>query len=140
MSSPLQMTSLRRAWGSGNEAALIALSFMHHRNRIAYHRNRWALSKTELGSLVGLSADAISTYEKGHRMPLLSSSIALELAFGEPLSMLFPDLTAKIARGMLDAAASLSIDLESDEGNEAHRKRQFISELGDRVGGFDSGI
>lgn len=110
---------------------------MHHRNRIAYHRNRWALSQNELGSLIGLSGDTIAKYENGQRMPLLSASIALELAFGTSLTTLFPDLSLKIARDMLDAAATLSIELETAEGSEAQRKREFINELGVRIDRFD---
>jgi transcriptional regulator with XRE-family HTH domain len=110
---------------------------MHHRNRIAYQRNRWALSQSELGSLIGLSAEAVARYERGERMPLLSASIALEIAFGTSLTSLFPDLALKIARDMLDAAATLSIALEGDDRSEAGRKREFIEELGTRIDRFD---
>jgi transcriptional regulator with XRE-family HTH domain len=101
---------------------------MHHFPYPSYlrtHRDRWALSQSELGALLVVSDSTISKYEKLSRTPSLEAVIGAEFIFGEPARRLFPSLYATI-----EAAITLrAIELAEKLGDRADKKSLVKREL-----------
>lgn len=58
-------------------------------NRIREFRNLAGLTQTELGSLVGISKNAVSCLERGEFEPRLSVGFRLSLVLNCPIDILF---------------------------------------------------
>jgi transcriptional regulator with XRE-family HTH domain len=63
------------------------------RNKLWITRKRVGLSQKQLASLLNhKTADQVSRYERGSRIPTLLIALQLEIALRTPLKLLFPDL------------------------------------------------
>ena len=63
------------------------------RNKLWITRKRVGLSQKQLASLLDhKTADQVSRYERGSRIPTLLIALQLEIALRTPLKLLFPDL------------------------------------------------
>lgn len=113
---------------------------MHYENRLSALRRTWALTQAELGSLLGLSEDAISSYERAIHDPAIAAAIGLELLFDKPLAVIFPTTAFFLARRMLNALAELSIEVEGQVDTDAETKRALISGTSERIERIIPGI
>lgn len=110
---------------------------MHHFPYPSYlrtHRDRWALSQPELGSLLGgLSASTISKYEKLLRTPSLEAVIGAEFIFGEPARQLFPALYSTIEASVTLQAIEFAERLGAKDSRKARVKRELLESIARRA-------
>src|SRR5712664_3677676 len=60
-------------------------------NRLWQYRKRMGFSQEQVATIVGhVSRDLISHYERGKRMPSLTTAMKLEIVYRVPISFLFP--------------------------------------------------
>lgn len=122
----------RETWEGGHRLHLTHLP-MHHPNLLRANRERFALSQTEVGSLLGLTDDTIGNYENAERIPNLEAALGLSLIFGKPSSQLFPDTLQAVAVQMAARLKSLSIKIENETGEGARVRQEFVASLGARL-------
>ncbi|MEI9899111.1 MAG: hypothetical protein WDN31_02175 [Hyphomicrobium sp.] len=96
-------------------------------------RKSWALDQSDVGAVLGASADAIGNYERGYRSPALALLLGLELLYGKPIAVLFPETLQAAATRIVDGAQELSIRIEGQADRAALRKQEFLRALGDRL-------
>jgi transcriptional regulator with XRE-family HTH domain len=108
---------------------------MVHQNNVLAHRKRWALSQRALAKLLGVSAVALSRYERRNRAPHLRLALGLEVVFGVPARALFPDRYAEVEAAIIRRAASLSIRLEENHSEEAKAQRELLCQMSARASG-----
>jgi transcriptional regulator with XRE-family HTH domain len=69
-------------------------------NRLWKARKRRGLGQKQLAFLIGKSVGEVSRYERGVRVPELQTILAIEIAYGAPLRILYPDLLEKVLKEM----------------------------------------
>ncbi len=106
---------------------------MHYPNLLETNRKRWALTQGEVGTLLGLSDDAIGNYELAERSPGLQAILGLALIFNRPPSQLFPDTLQVVAERMAARLKDLSIGIENETGEAALVRQEFVASLGARL-------
>jgi DNA-binding XRE family transcriptional regulator len=109
-------------------------------NTLETSRNVTAFTQADVGSLLGLSADAIYNYEEGRRSPSLAVALGLELVFGKSLSQLYPDTALAVAEKMIGPLQTLSIRVEGKTGAKADAQREAIASLSDRLARIIPGV
>jgi transcriptional regulator with XRE-family HTH domain len=106
---------------------------MHHDNTLGAYRRRHALYQHEIGALLGLSADAISNYERATRAPLLEAALGLELIFGVPLAQMFPNTVIAAADRIIRPLQELSMRADVADREISAVRQRFIANLGERL-------
>jgi transcriptional regulator with XRE-family HTH domain len=72
------------------------------KNRIWLYRKRMRLRQKHVAYLMGLkSANHVSHYECGRKLPMLENAIKLEVILNVPVSFLFPELASRIRKEVL---------------------------------------
>lgn len=112
---------------------------MHYPNLLNANRVLHALTQAEVGSLLGLSDDAISNYELAVRLPGLSVILGLSLIYGKPASQLFPDALRQVADDMTQRFAPLSVKIQNDTSEAAAVRQAFAASFGPRLITLTSG-
>lgn len=113
---------------------------MHLTNTLQSTRDLTAFTQADVGSLLGLSADAIGNYEAGRRSPALTVALGLELLLGKSLAELYPDRALAVAEQMIPPLQRLSAKVEGKAGAKAEDQRDAIKALGDRLARITPGV
>ncbi len=94
------------------------------------HRKQWALSRKQLGLLLGVRAPSVvSRYELLVRTPPLHVVIGSEFIFGKPAREIFPALYAGVELNVVGRAALLAEQIAGREDKDA----KTIGELLDAI-------
>jgi transcriptional regulator with XRE-family HTH domain len=96
-------------------------------------RKQWALTQPELGKLIGVSASAISKYERRIRVPHPKVILALEFVFGCSARAIFPALFVMIEDELGVRTAELEFSIRHREDAASERKRQLLLKFVTRV-------
>lgn len=99
------------------------------------HRKRWALTQSELGVLLGLSAGTISKYERLTRTPSVETLIGAEFVFGVHARGIFPALYASAETEIATRAVAFAEALGGLDDKISLIKRQLLEEIALRVAG-----
>ena len=100
-------------------------------NRLRAYRKRAGLSQVELAALLGLrSQSVLSEVELARTRPGLDVLLGCERIFDAPASELFPNLTARVERALLNRAKGLT---GKTAGRNAERKAAHIAALVTRL-------
>lgn len=67
-------------------------------NRLWKARKRRGLSQKQVAFLIGKTIGEVSRYERGVRLPELQTILALEIAYGTPLRLLYEDLYEQVLK------------------------------------------
>ena len=65
-------------------------------NRLWLARKRRGLGQKQVASLIDKTVDEVSRYERGIHLPELETLLALEIVYGTPLRLLFPELYEQV--------------------------------------------
>ena len=65
-------------------------------NRLWRARKRCGLGQKQVASLIDKTIDEVSRYERGIHLPELETLLALEIVYGTPLRLLFPELYQQV--------------------------------------------
>lgn len=105
-------------------------------NRLWQARKRVRLGQKQVAFLLRHhTSDQVSRFEKGLRLPNLETALRLEIIFGCPVRLLFPDIYA-LLRSEIEARAKNNVSLKaisdrwlaSDEfGNHCTHGEQLLS-------------
>ena len=69
-------------------------------NRLWKARKRRGLGQKQVAFLIGKTIGEVSRYERGVRLPELQTILALEIAYGVPLRVLYEDLYEQVRTEM----------------------------------------
>lgn len=90
-------------------------------------RQRWALSKEELGFLLGFTCgSSISRFERNGRLPSLECALAYKVVFGMPLKTLFAGTYDGVEEKVMERAYRLYKNLERRTDAKARRKCELL--------------
>jgi transcriptional regulator with XRE-family HTH domain len=67
-------------------------------NRLWKARKRRGLGQKQIAFLMGKSVGEVSRYERGVRLPELHTILAIEIAYGAPLRVLYKDLYKQVLK------------------------------------------
>ena len=93
-------------------------------------RRRWGLTQRELAFLLGAKTHSqISQIEALKSYPSLANAMACAIIFDTPPFELFPELYAKVHRGVLSRADELYLDLQGNSSQVTRTKLDFLEEV-----------
>ena len=75
-------------------------------NRLWLARKRRGLGQKQIAFLIEKSIDEVSRYERGIHLPELQTLLALEIVYGTPLRLLFPELYEQVYSKVIDRIES----------------------------------
>lgn len=107
---------------------------MRNRTFVRAQRKHWALSQTELASLLNRSPARLSRYESGEDPPDLETVLGLQVVFGIAPRGLFPSLYATTEEAVMRRAAVIDQGLSGKIGYAADRKRRLLQGMAFRAG------
>ena len=85
-------------------------------------RRRLGLTQAELAFLVGYQSDSsVSRIENGTRVPHLAELLVLELLFGVPATVFFPQIRDTIGQRVGERARLLLAEIERSAATESPR-------------------
>lgn len=97
------------------------------------HRKRWALSESELGHLLGVSASAISKYETLKRQPSAEVVLGCEFIFSTPADEIFTAASGVTRAAIVLNAKSLRETLQGKGDQKTQMKLKLIDAIIARV-------
>lgn len=78
------------------------------KNNLWQYRKRWGYSQKQVAFLLGhKSTWPISDYERGKRLPTLTTALKLEIILRVPVAFLYQDLYGNLKRKIREAEESL---------------------------------
>lgn len=93
-------------------------------------RQRWALSKEELGFLLGFACgSSITRFEKNGRLPSLECALAYKVIFGMPLKALFEGTYGSVEERVMERAYRLYKGLERRTDAKSKRKCELLQAM-----------
>lgn len=93
------------------------------------HRRKWALTQSELASLLGISSKHhLSRVERSLCGPGLKLVLASEIVFGRHAKELFPKIFDEIEEEVVRNLFQFGERLKSNSSQSAARKRQLVDE------------
>ncbi|MEQ1618376.1 MAG: helix-turn-helix transcriptional regulator [Gemmatimonas sp.] len=96
-------------------------------------RDRWLLTQSELGLLLGVSGSVISKYERLTRTPPISVLIGAEFVFGEKSKRIFPGLYEDVELAVTKRAATLAEMLQGKGDQASLSKRALLEAMARRI-------
>ena len=99
-------------------------------------RERWALTQEELGELLGFSGRSqVSRLENCRSKPVARTLLALEIIFGKPASMLFPEHYDHVEDEIVRNLYRMQQRLEDDDSDKraVQTKHQLLAEAMSRA-------
>ena len=91
------------------------------------------LSQSELGALLGVSADVISNVERGVSSATVKTVVGCSLLFGQTTAELFPSLYRTIEDDICARAVAFDRKLRGRTDPASCKKLALLAELVDRV-------
>jgi len=105
---------------------------MHH-NKIASLRKSWALTQDELAHLLGMTRSNLSRLELAAKSHTLETALTLKALFGVSISAIFPNHDRTAYDALVLRLAEFSRTIRDQQGPEADRKHQLLSEFAGRA-------
>ena len=93
------------------------------------HRNRWALSESDLGHLLGVSPSTISKYEHHKRQPSAEIVLGCEFIFSTDAEEIFTLLSGGVRAAIALNAETLREKLHARADKKTLRKLQLIDAI-----------
>jgi len=96
---------------------------------IRAYRKRYGFSQEELARLLGISRRDLYRFEERGKTPSLAFALKLEIVFGVPPAILFPDLFSKVEEEAMREGKTLLEALEGKTDAISVGKRNLIEEM-----------
>ena len=97
------------------------------------YRLKAALTQTEFGALLGITADAVSKYERGLRPVSVKLLVGSAIVFGVSIAELFPAAWSATEREIVINAPVLSTRLAGHANGASKKKLALIANVQDRL-------
>lgn len=95
------------------------------KNLMRVLRRRLGLTQGELGYVIGYEDETnVSRIENGIRTPLLTEVLMIELVFGVPAFVIFPEIRAAVGRQVSQRVKRIMGDLETSSAGH-HRRVSY---------------
>ena len=102
---------------------------MPHLTNVRRTRRRWALSQSELASLMGISQSIVSRLETGESIPDATLALRLQVVFGHSPRALFPGLYGSVEDAVMANAATFDRTLGERQDYATQTKRRLLTAL-----------